>query len=131
VIVIDTSALMAIMSEEPDAAICLAAIGDQKVLISAGTLSEALIVAAGRRSIDQMSALIDELDLEIISLTPEAAESVGRAYADWGKGLHPASLNFGDCFAYQLANERNLPLLYIGQDFARTDIRSALQATGS
>ena len=127
-IVIDTSALMAIMLEEPEAAVCLAAIGEGRALISTGTMSEALIVAAGRRSIEQMSALIAELDLEIISLTPESAGLVGRAYADWGKGLHPAGLNFGDCFAYQLASERNLPLLYIGEDFARTDIRSALQA---
>lgn len=125
-IVIDTSALMAIMLEESEAAICLAAMGDQRVLISAGTMSEALVVAAGRRSIEQMSALIDELDLEVIDLTPESAGLVGMAYASWGKGIHPAGLNFGDCFAYQLASERGLPLLYIGNDFARTDIRSAL-----
>lgn len=125
-IVIDTSALMAIMLEEPEAAICLAAMGDQRVLISAGTMSEALVVAAGRRSIEQMSALIDELDLEVIDLTPESAGLVGMTYASWGKGIHPAGLNFGDCFAYQLASERGLPLLYIGNDFARTDVRSAL-----
>jgi ribonuclease VapC len=107
VIVIDTSALMAIMLEEAEATNCLAAIGDGRVMISAGTLSEALIVAAGRHSIEQMSALIAELDLEVVSLTPESARLVGKAYVDWGKGLHPAGLNFGDCFAYQLASERN------------------------
>lgn len=125
-IVVDTSALMAIMFDEPQAMACHAAMGDQRVLISAGTLSEALVVAAGRGSIAQMDALIDELDLDVIDLTPSAARLVGQAYSKWGKGRHPAGLNFGDCFAYQLASERNLPLLYIGQDFARTDIRPAL-----
>jgi ribonuclease VapC len=50
------------------------------------------------------------------------------AYARWGKGVHPAALNLGDCFAYALATELRCPLLYLGEDFARTDIRSALPA---
>jgi ribonuclease VapC len=125
-IVIDTSALIAIMLAEPEAADCLAAIGDNRVFISAGTLAEALVVAAARGSIETMAALIEELDLEVVDLTAGMTALVGRAYSDWGKGRHPAGLNFGDCFAYQLARERGLPLLYIGNDFARTDIQSAL-----
>lgn len=53
---------------------------------------------------------------------------MGSIYRCWGKGYHPAGLNFGDCFPYQLASERNFPLLFLGQDFARSDIRSALKA---
>lgn len=51
---------------------------------------------------------------------------IGKAYRQWGKGFHPAGLNFGDCFAYALAKERDLPLLFVGNDFARTDIRPAI-----
>ena len=60
------------------------------------------------------------------SVTPAAARRVAQAHARWGKGLHPASLNFGDCFAYALAAEHGCPLLYVGGDFAQTDIRPAL-----
>ncbi len=72
-----------------------------------------------------MSRLIEELGFEIIDVTAGMARRVAAAYDQWGKGVHPA-LNFGDCFAYAVANERNCPLLYVGEDFARTDIRLAL-----
>ena len=73
-----------------------------------------------------MTALIDGLDFEIESVTSASARSVSRAYETWGKGLHPAALNFGDCFAYALAQERACPLLYVGGDFKKTDIVAAL-----
>jgi ribonuclease VapC len=131
-IVVDTSALMAIILGEAEAEACIDALTRAKGrLISAGTVTEALIASAGRDNLPQMMRIIDSPKLEIVSLTAAAARQMGQIYLRWGKGHHPAGLNFGDCFAYQLASERDLPLLFVGQDFARTDIRSALKATGS
>ena len=95
-------------------------------MASAGTLAEALIVASRRHVSDQMAGLIDELDLEIIPVTLASARRIGKAYEKWGKGMHPAGLNFGDCFAYVLAKERSCPLLFIGNDFSQTDVESVL-----
>lgn len=122
-IVVDTSALMAVLLGEPDADACAAALeGANALLISAGTMAEALIVAARRNVGTEMTRLIDGLGFEVVSVTPAAAQGIARAYERWGKGIHPAALNFGDCFAYALAQERGCPLLYIGEDFTRTDI---------
>lgn len=124
-IVVDTSALMAILLGEPDGDRCietLAVRGD--VAMSAGTLAEALMVA-GRRSIAaEMSALVEGLGVEIVPVSPAGAARVAEAYARWGKGVHAASLNFGDCFAYALARETASPLLYVGDDFAMTDLEA-------
>lgn len=129
-IVVDTSALMAIILDEPEALSCIDALGgEDRLLISAGTVTEALIVAAGRNVLSDMTRIINNPKLEIVSVIAAAALRMGSIYRRWGKGYHPAGLNLGDCFAYQLASERNLPLLFVGQDFARTDVRSALQAT--
>jgi ribonuclease VapC len=65
--------------------------------------------------------------LEVVPVDAEAAAAIGRGYARYGKGLHAASLNFGDGFAYALARERNCPLLFIGNDFSLTDVARALQ----
>ena len=73
-----------------------------------------------------MTRLIDELGFEIVAVTPGAARRVAAAYARWGKGMHPAGLNFGDHFAYAVAEERACPLLFVGIDFTRTDLRSVL-----
>lgn len=75
---------------------------------------------------ESLSILLDELGLEVEPVTAACARRVGTAYAAWGKGMHPAGLNFGDCFAYALAKDRDLPLLFIGRDFARTDVRPAI-----
>lgn len=72
-----------------------------------------------------MSELVTDLKLEVVDVTDERSRLVAEAYRRWGKGFHPAALNFGDCFAYALAAERGWPLLFVGNDFARTDIRSA------
>lgn len=127
----DTSALMAILLGEPQAEACMDALEATEALaISAGTMAEALIVAERRGVGEEMRRLLDGLGFEVASVTPAAARRVAEAYARWGKGVHPAGLNFGDCFAYTLAKERAVPLLYVGDDFARTDVRSALPATG-
>ncbi len=93
--------------------------------ISAGTVAEALIVA-GRRGVgEEIAAMISGLGIEIVPVTEAAARRVADAYGKWGKGVHPAGLNFGDCFAYSLAAERDCALLYVGDDFSRTDVRPA------
>jgi ribonuclease VapC len=126
-IVVDTSALMAIVLNQPEADACAEALGrDADILISGGTVAEALIVSARRNVGAQMASLIDGLGFEIGPVTGTSARNVADAYEKWGKGVHPAGLNFGDCFAYALAKERNCALLYVGNDFSETDIASAL-----
>ena len=126
-IVVDTSALMAIVLGEASAADCAAILAaEDRLLISAGTVAEALIVAARRGVVEEMERLLDGLGFEVVSVTHAAARLVAQAYGRWGKGVHPAGLNFGDCFAYMLAQTNVCPLLYIGDDFARTDIQKAL-----
>ena len=61
-----------------------------------------------------------------MSVTAASAKRIADAYGRWGKGVHPASLNYGDCFAYEIAVEHACPLLYTGDDFLKTDMRSAL-----
>lgn len=126
-IAVDTSALMAIVLDEAAADACVDALASQdRLLISAGTVAETLIVARRRGVGEEMERLLDQLGFEIVSVTPPIARAVARAYGRWGKGVHPAGLNFGDCFAYALATAHSCPLLYVGDDFARTDIQGAL-----
>lgn len=73
-----------------------------------------------------MAELIAGLGFEVVAVTLVSARQLAQAYARWGKGVHPAALNFGDCFAYALAKENTCPLLYVGDDFSGTDIQSAL-----
>ncbi len=122
-IAVDTSALMAILQREPGFEVCMDVLeAETEVLISAGTLAEALIVA-GRRVVAQpMNALIDGLGFTIAPVTAAIARRVAEAYGRWGKGVHPAGLNLGDCFAYALASEQGCPLLFVGDDFSKTDL---------
>lgn len=125
-IVVDTSALMAILLNEAEADACAQALEtESELVISAGTVAEALIVAARRNLGEQMARLIDGLGFEIVEVTRSSAKRVAQAYEQWGKGAHPAELNFADCFAYEAAKQRGCPLLYVGEDFARTDLESA------
>ncbi len=131
-IAVDTSALMAIVLAEAEADSCIASLGDEtEVLVSAATVAEALIVAARRNVGREMSRLIEGLGLEIVSVTPASARRVAAAYQRWGRGVHPAGLNFGDCFSYEVADERSCPLLYVGDDFSKTDLRSAVRREDS
>ncbi|MBB6122893.1 type II toxin-antitoxin system VapC family toxin [Sphingobium subterraneum] len=126
-IAIDTSAIMAILLGEPSAEACIAAMeGEEEIIISAGTLAETLIVAGRRNVAEEASRLIEGLGLEIISVTPASARRVADAYARWGKGVHAAGLNYGDCFAYEVAKEHGCSLLFVGDDFPQTDIDAAL-----
>lgn len=127
VIVVDTSALMAILAHEPLGPACRAIMAKTLDLkMSAGTFTEALIVSQGRSLGAEMLDMIEDLQIEILNVTPATARRIGAIYARWGKGLQPAGLNFGDCFAYEAAQEQGCPLLFVGDDFAKTDVRSAL-----
>ena len=118
---------MAIVLGEPDADACIAVLeAETDLMISAGTVAEALIVAARRNVADEMERLIDGLGFEIVSVTSACARRIDQAYESWGKGLHPAALNFGDCFAYEVAKEHACRLLYVGDDFSKTDVASVL-----
>lgn len=126
-IVLDASALMSILQGEPEATACREAIGAHpELLIAAPNFSETLIVAAGRRLHGEMGRLLDDLSPSIMPLTEDRAYAAVRAYMSWGNGFHPAKLNFGDCFAYALAKEHDCPLLFVGDDFALTDVKPAL-----
>jgi ribonuclease VapC len=126
-IVVDTSALMAILLTEAESEACMSVLEmETEVFISAGTLSGALIVAARRGVAAQMALLVEGLGFEVLPVTAAVASAVAEVYDRWGKGLNPAGLNFGDCFAYQTAQAKRCPLLYVGADFSKTDIRSAL-----
>lgn len=123
-IAVDTSALMAIILNEPQASRCIAVLeAEQDVLISTGTAAEAMIVATTRNVGAEMESLISQLGFEIVPLTGSAAMRIAQIYAKWGKGMNPASLNFGDCFAYDVAKQNDCSLLYVGEDFSRTDLK--------
>jgi ribonuclease VapC len=126
-IAVDTSALMAIVLNEPAAEACIAALEvEQDILISAGTVAEALIVAARRNVGAEVESILDGIGFEVVAVTPAAARRIAQPYERWGKGNNPAALNFGDCFAYEVAKEHACRLLYIGDDFSKTDIESVL-----
>lgn len=126
-IVVDTSALMALALDEPAAERCSIALETcEGAIISAATATEAMIAASRRGVSREMSILLNDMEIEIVPLNPADAHRAADAYRRWGKGFRPAALNFGDCFAYALAHERGYPLLFIGDDFARTDVTPAL-----
>lgn len=133
--VIDTSALMAILFDEDDAPFYERAIEEDPVrLLSAGSLLEAAIVvearfgAAGGRELD---LLLHAAAVDVVPVDREQAELGRRAWRRFGKGNHPAGLNYGDCFAYALAARSGEPLLAKGDDFPRTDLRLALRPPAS
>jgi ribonuclease VapC len=126
-IAVDTSALMAIVLDESAADACIAALeAEDDVLISAGTLAEALIVSARRNVGDEVASLIGGLGFQVVTVTPASARRIAQAYERWGRGVDPAALNFGDCFAYEVAKEHACRLLYVGDDFSKTDIEGVL-----
>jgi ribonuclease VapC len=128
--IVDTSDLMAILLDEED--------GDdlaRRILrtdapeIGTATLVETMIVAISRfgpTGRDRVNELLDALGIGVIPFDPDHARLAADAFLAFGKGRHPAALNFGDCCAYALARATGRPLLFKGDDFARTDIPSAL-----
>lgn len=129
--IIDTSGIVAILREEPDAASYATAIENSHVRrMSAANYFEAANVADGSRDpiiSRRFDYIFTRAGIHIEPVTEHQARIAREAYRDYGKGSgHPARLNFGDCFACALALDRGEPLLYKGSDFAHTDIRSAL-----
>ncbi|GAA0870728.1 type II toxin-antitoxin system toxin ribonuclease C30 [Brevundimonas basaltis] len=125
-IAVDTSALIAVVAKEPLASRCAGILRDNTLLISAATLTEALIVGSRPEFGRAMKPFLTALELTVVEVDEEFAERAAEAYRRWGKGFHGARLNYGDSFSYALAELYDCPLLYVGDDFARTDIRSAL-----
>ena len=129
-IVADTSALIAILRREPEADDFVRAIAAaQGCLLSAVSLLETSMVLAGRtenqESWTELGALIARAGVEIVAQDARLTEVAREAFLRYGKGRHPAALNFGDCASYALAKTRSLPLLFKGDDFRRTDLVSA------
>jgi len=130
-IVVDTSALAAIVFGEPDAAMFVTALaahaGD--VSISAATLVEARIVVEGRQGRDALDDLERALMKAAVKVEPVDEGQAALASTAWqrfGKGRHAADLNFGDCFSYALSKSLGAPLLFKGQGFSQTDVASVL-----
>ncbi len=128
--IIDSSAILAVLFDEPDAAIYASAIASaSSCRISAASYVETSVVvesqspAAGGRQFD---TFMRRAGITIEPVTEEQALLARQAYADYGKGRHPAGLNFGDCFSYALAKAFREPLLFKGNDFSRTDVEAAL-----
>ena len=126
--IIDTSAIVAILQDEPESPDFAQAIEDNRpVRVSAANWLEAAVVVDGNRS-PALSRRFDEFlreaGVEIEPVTAQQAELAREAYRTFGRGSgHSAHLNFGDCFAYALAMERDEALLFNGKDFAHTDVR--------
>jgi ribonuclease VapC len=130
-IVIDTSAIIAILREEPEAEFFAEIIIDQdRCLLSAIGLFEASMVMIGRGPpglADGLDTLVERTGIEVVPVDRQLAIDSRAAFVRFGKGRHPASLNLGDCISYALARARGLPLLYKGEDFAKTDVISAVR----
>ena len=129
--IIDSSALLAILRAEPEAAICARAIERApRRRISAPNFLETAIIVDGSRdpvASRRLDDLLREAEVAIEPVTEAQARVARDAYRDFGKGSgHAAQLNFGDCFAYALAKETAEPLLFKGNDFRHTDVLSAL-----
>ena len=130
--IVDTSAIIAILQSEPDAERYARSIDEAVVLrISAASYLEAAIVVDGSRN-PVLSRRLDDFcrDTHLVfePVTEAQARIAREAYRDFGKGSgHPAQLNFGDCFAYALARDAQEPLLFKGNDFVHTDVSSALR----
>ena len=128
-IVVDTSAVLSVMLEEPDAdAVRGALLRAPARSMSASNYVECAMVMAGRR-IGGLADLDEWLNLRLIEVAPvdrQVAVLAADAFIRFGRGRHPAGLNYGDCFAYALAKHLRAPLLFKGDDFARTDIHPAL-----
>lgn len=124
--VIDTSAIIALLFQEPAAIQVGRAIrGASLRLFSAANLLEASMVIEGRKGDEagrELDLTLYRAGIEIVAVDRDQVEIARLAWRRFGKSRHPAALNYGDCFAYALAKSRGVPLLFVGSDFAQTDI---------
>lgn len=128
--VVDTSALYAILVDEPERRRFVEALEAADARrISAATFVEISIVIEARygaEGVRDLDLLLDRADIDIVPVDEEQAGIARRAFTLFGKGRHPAGLNYGDCFSYALARVSGEPLLFKGADFAQTDVAAAL-----
>ena len=127
--IVDTSAVLAILLKESDYERYKRAIAEaERCLMSVANFVESTIVLEGRVGSGgghELDLLIEESPIQLVEITAKHAQAARRAWRQFGKGNHPAALDFGDCFAYALAKETGEPLLFKGNDFALTDIEAA------
>lgn len=127
--VIDTSAVVAILRNEPEAAALeKSLVGDPVRLIPATCVLEARMVLISRRgehAFAEIDLWLSKIAAEIIPVDAELVDLATQAWLAYGKGRHPAALNFADCLSYALAKRADEPLLFIGNDFSQTDIEAA------
>jgi ribonuclease VapC len=127
--IIDTSALVSILDQEAEAERLVRAIAaDSERMLSAANLVETGIVMQVRRGDEaarDLDLLLAKLKIDIIPVSGKQANLARKAFQHYGRGRHPAKLNFGDCFAYALAKDSSAPLLFKGSDFSQTDIMIA------
>jgi ribonuclease VapC len=131
-VIVDSSALLAILLQEGETSALEACLGGaDRVRMSAATLLETAIVVDGRGGPvlgARLDRMVQEARIGVEPVTWRQAEIARQAYRDYGRGSgHPARLNFGDCFAYALARETGEELLFVGDDFAHTDVWPALR----
>jgi len=128
---VDTSALTAILLGEPDAPVLLDALkAAPRIGLCAPNRTELLLVLQtrlGDTGVERAKQFLALEQIETISLDQTLADGAADAYRRFGKGRHAAGLNFGDCFSYALANLEQVPLLFKGDDFSKTDVRIAGQ----
>lgn len=128
--IVDSSAIIAILFKEPDGQRYLEVLaGARRPVTSAVSFVETAMVTEGRGGAlagSELDTLLAELDVETIPVDARQADIARDAWRRYGKGRHPAGLNLGDCFSYALAKARNEPLLFKGDDFARTDVKAAI-----
>jgi ribonuclease VapC len=128
-VVIDSSTVLAILLQEPDAEHYAQAISDDPThLMSAFSFLEASVVIAARKgpaAVHELDLLLHHARIEVVSFNAEQAEAAREAWMRYGKGRHPAALNLGDCCSYALSQTSGEPLLYKGSDFSMTDVRRA------
>ena len=128
--IVDSSAFIAVLRNEPGWERYMAEMVDAQPLVaSAATLVETAMVAEGQggpKAALDLDSLLRRLEVDIIPFTAEHAALAREGFRRFGKGRHPAALNFGDCLAYALARARNEPLLFKGDDFAQTDVKAAI-----
>jgi ribonuclease VapC len=129
--IVDSSAFVASIKGEPDWQDLAVAMENASTLsMSAASYFETAIVVDSRKNpvhSARLDELIQDLEIAIEPVTAEQARIARQAYRDYGKGSgHPAQLNFGDCFSYALARVKREPILYKGDDFVHTDLRSAI-----
>ncbi|SJM30257.1 type II toxin-antitoxin system VapC family toxin [Mesorhizobium delmotii] len=127
--VVDTSAIVVILRNEPEAARLEAAlVADPVRLVPATCVLEARMVLVSRRgehALAEIDLWLRKIAADIIPVDAELVDLATQAWLAYGKGRHPAALNFADCFSYALAKRADEPLLFIGKDFAQTDIEAA------